>query len=85
MYYKEREREMKVVFIFVALFVVVVYYYLIPNEERFLKSPRDSPFGFFTSEDDCLSRKCLADPKYLCMQYCAEVGYFLREDESREK
>ena len=35
---------------------------------------------FFTSTQDCLNKHCLADPKYLCMQYCYNVGEYLRAD-----
>ena len=32
---------------------------------------------FYTSGEQCLREKCLADPKVLCEQYCRDVGYYL--------
>ncbi len=33
---------------------------------------------FYKSTQDCLNRHCLADPKYLCEEYCYRIGQELK-------
>lgn len=33
---------------------------------------------FYKSTKDCLKHHCLADPKYLCKEYCYRIGQELK-------